>query len=93
MKIEKKKNIGKIVQVISSVVDVEFAEGLPGIYNALEIARDNGEKLVLEVAQHLGASQARCVAMGATDGLRRGQEVEDVGSPISPHPEFPKHLH
>ena len=83
MKIEKKKNIGKIVQVISSVVDVEFAEGLPGIYNALEITRDNGEKLVLEVAQHLGASQARCVAMGATDGLRRGQEVEDTGAPIS----------
>ena len=77
------KNIGRVVQIIGSVVDVEFAERLPEIYNALEMTRDNGEKLVLEVAQHLGASQARCVAMGATDGLRRGQEGEDVGSPIS----------
>mgnify|MGYP001588632421 CR=1 FL=1 len=70
---QKEKNAGRIVQIISSVIDVEFAGALPEIYNALEVTRDNGEKLILEVAQHLGACQVRWVAMGATDGLRRGQ--------------------
>src|SRR3989338_6619829 len=83
MKNKEQKNTGKIVQVISSVVDGEFGETLPEIYNALEVSLNDGGKLVLETAQHLGASQVRCVAMGATDGLRRGQEVEDMGSPIS----------
>src|SRR3989344_2404064 len=83
MKKTEQKNTVRIVQIIGSVVDVEFGETLPEIYNALEVSLSDGGKLVLEVAQHLGASQARCVAMGATDGLRRGQEVDDTGSPIS----------
>lgn len=80
---QQKQNNGKIVQIISSVVDVEFASGkMPEIYNAIEVPLEDGEKLVLEVAQHLGASQVRCVAMGATDGLKRGQEAVDTGAPI-----------
>jgi F-type H+-transporting ATPase subunit beta len=75
-------NIGKINQVIGPVVDVEFGEALPSIYNALEL--QNGDaKLVLEVSQHLGGNKVRTVAMGSTDGLRRGMEVVDTGAPIS----------
>jgi F-type H+-transporting ATPase subunit beta len=74
---------GKIVQVIGPVVDVEFAPNeLPGILNALEVRRD-GERLVLEVEQHIGNNWARCVAMASTDGLVRGAEVTDTGAPIS----------
>lgn len=76
-------NTGKISQVIGPVVDVEFGENLPRIYDALEIKIENGEKLVLETAQHLGGNKVRTVAMGATDGLRRGMEVTDTGAPIS----------
>jgi len=76
------KNVGKVNQVIGPVVDVEFSEKLPGIYHALEI--QNGDaKLVLEVAQHLGGNKVRAVAMGATDGLKRGMEVVDTGKAIS----------
>jgi len=75
-------NQGKIAQVIGPVVDVEFGESLPNIYNALEIKLENGEKLVLETAQHVGGGKVRAVAMGATDGLRRGMEVTDTGAPI-----------
>ena len=84
-------NTGKIVQVIGPVVDVEFEPGkLPGIYNALEVPGVGSTdifaystKLVLEVAQHLGESQVRAVAMAATDGLTRGMPVEDTGQPIT----------
>ena len=74
---------GKVVQVIGTVVDVEFpADELPEIYSAVELQND-GEKLVLEVEQHVGNSWARCLALGATEGLARGIEVVDTGSPIS----------
>lgn len=77
------KNIGKVIQVIGPVVDVEFADGkVPEIYNALKI--QNGDNtLVLEVASHLGNGRVKAVAMGPTDGLKRGDEVEDSGAPIS----------
>ena len=76
---------GKIKQIIGAVVDVHFSTEsvLPEIYNALEITRPNGEKLVLEVQQHLGEDRVRTIAMEGTDGLQRGQEVFDLGQPIS----------
>lgn len=77
------KNIGKISQVIGPVVDVQFEENLPSIYNALEIALADGKKLVLETQQHLGGGKVRAVAMGSTDGLKRAMEVSDTGAPIS----------
>jgi F-type H+-transporting ATPase subunit beta len=73
---------GKITQVISAVVDVRFDGHLPAILNALETTND-GKRLVLEVAQHLGEGVVRCIAMDSTDGITRGQEVKDTGSPIS----------
>lgn len=77
-------NEGKIVQIISAVVDVRFDSGnLPPIYNALEISREDGSRLVLEVQQHLGESTVRCVAMDSTDGLMRGTKVIDTGKPIA----------
>lgn len=78
-------NIGRIKQVIGPVIDVAFdtEEGLPEIFNALEIKRDNGETLVLEVQQHLGEDSVRTIAMDATDGLTRGMEVTDTGEAIS----------
>jgi len=76
-------NKGTITQVVGVVVDVQFsAETLPAIFNALEVQRD-GEKLVLEVAQHLSESSVRAIALGGTDGLERGAEVIDTGAPIS----------
>jgi F-type H+-transporting ATPase subunit beta len=73
---------GRIAQIIGAVVDVEFDEHLPDIYNALEV--DNqGNRLVLEVAQHLGESTVRTIAMDTTDGLVRGAKVIDSGGPIS----------
>lgn len=75
-------NVGKIVQVIGPVVDVEFSDGLPEIYNAQEIKLENGKKLILEAHQHLGGNKVRAVAMGSTDGLRRGIEVTDTGEAI-----------
>ena len=80
------QNIGKVAQVIGPVVDVSFSDEnarLPKIFNALTIARDNGEKLVLEVQQHLGEDMVRAVAMDATEGLMRGVEVVDEGQPIA----------
>src|SRR5499433_831931 len=78
---------GKIVQIIGPVVDVEFPGGyLPSIYNALKIRREvdgHGEEITAEVAQHLGESTIRAVAMQPTDGLMRGMPVEDTGQPIS----------
>lgn len=76
------KNVGKIIQIIGPVVDVQFENELPGIYDALEIALGDGGKLVLETHQHTGSGKVRAVAMGTTDGLRRGMEVIATGSPI-----------
>ena len=73
---------GKITQVIGAVVDVQFEGELPAILNAL-ITENNGKKLVLEVAQHLGENTVRTVAMDATEGLVRGAPVSDTGAPIS----------
>ncbi|MBI4714402.1 MAG: F0F1 ATP synthase subunit beta [Nitrospirae bacterium] len=74
---------GKIVQIIGPVVDVEFPdEALPGIMNALEIVRPGKEKVVLEVQQHLGNNMVRTIAMSSTDGISRGLEVADTGTPI-----------
>ncbi|TAK95766.1 F0F1 ATP synthase subunit beta [Patescibacteria group bacterium] len=75
-------NKGKVSQVIGPVVDVEFAENLPKIYDALEIKLEDGGRLVLETHQHTGGGKVRAVAMGSTDGLKRGMEVVDTGSPI-----------
>ena len=75
------KNIGKISQVMGAVVDVKFDDDLPQILNALEVD-NNGSRLILEVAQHLGESQVRTIAMDTTDGLVRGAEAMDTGSPI-----------
>ena len=73
---------GKVVQVIGTVVDVEFkADELPVIYSAVEL-QNEGERLVLEVEQHVGNSWARCLALGATEGLARGTEVTDTGLPV-----------
>lgn len=75
---------GKISQVMGAVVDVVFEQGhLPDIYNALTVERGDDNTLVLEVAQHLGDSAVRTVAMDSTDGLVRGTKVKDSGSPIS----------
>lgn len=74
---------GKVIQVIGTVVDVEFAsEDLPEIYSGLELEVD-GERLVLEVEQHVGNNWVRCLAMGSTDGLARGVECIDTGQPIA----------
>ena len=73
---------GHVRQVMGAVVDVHFAEHLPEILNALE-TENHGNRLVLEVAQHLGENTVRTVAMDSTDGLVRGQEVVDTGAPIA----------
>ena len=76
------KSSGKISQVIGAVVDVQFDDQLPPILNALE-AENQGNRLVLEVAQHLGENTVRTIAMDTSEGLVRGQEVTDTGAPIS----------
>ncbi|MEM8993111.1 MAG: F0F1 ATP synthase subunit beta, partial [Pseudomonadota bacterium] len=73
---------GKITQVIGAVVDVQFDGHLPAILNALETT-NQGNRLVLEVAQHLGESTVRAIAMDGTEGLVRGQEVSDTDAPIA----------
>ncbi len=75
-------NKGNITQIIGPVVDVQFEGELPAIYSALEVD-NNGKKLILEVEQHIGSKEVRTIAMDITDGLMRGQEVVDTGSPIS----------
>ena len=78
------QNKGKITQIIGAVLDIKFAEGkLPAIYEAIEITRTGGEVLVAEAAQHLGDETVRCIAMGPTDGLKRGMDAVATGSPIS----------
>lgn len=77
------KNIGKIVQVIGPVVDIRFSENeLPELLNAIKID-NNGEELIVEVAQHIGDDTVRCVSMGATDGLKRGMEALNTGEAIA----------
>src|SRR5256886_2538419 len=73
--------VGRVTQVIGAVVDVQFEGQLPAILNALE-TDNHGNRLVLEVAQHLGESTVRTVAMDSSEGLVRGQEVTDTGLPI-----------
>ena len=77
-----KNGMGRISQVIGAVVDVEFDSELPAIQNALEV-NNNGQRLVLEVAQHLGESAVRTIAMDATEGLVRGTNAVDTGAPIT----------
>lgn len=78
-------NKGKIKQIIGAVVDVHFPDNqqLPEIYNALELQKENGDKLVLEVQQHLGEDSVRTISMEGTEGLVRGTEVIDTGRPIT----------
>src|SRR5471032_3060072 len=84
-----KQQVGRIVQIIGPVVDVEFEAGhLPAIYNALRIqgeAKDGREAIdvIVEVEQHLGENRVRTVAMKPTDGMQRGMTVVDLGEPIS----------
>src|ERR671931_2009542 len=73
---------GKVTQVIGAVVDVQFDGHLPKILNALETS-NRGNRLVLEVAQHLGENTVRTIAMDSSEGLVRGQEVRDTGQPIA----------
>src|SRR5947207_10660680 len=78
-------NTGKIKQIIGPVVDVIFQgdeSDLPEIFSALEVTREDGQKLVLEVQQHLGEDSVRTVAMDSTEGLQRGTEVVDTGTNI-----------
>jgi len=77
-------NKGKVVEIIGPVVDIKFSEGnLPSIYNAIEIKRADGGKIICEVALHLGDNKVRCISMSPTDGLVRGIEASDLGKPIS----------
>src|SRR5262245_47608614 len=81
------QNIGKIVQVIGPVLDVEFeAEHLPELYNALDIrytSDGSPKRVVAEVQQHIGRNQVRAVAMSSTDGVQRGMEAADTGAAIA----------
>ena len=79
-------NIGRIAQVIGPVVDVSFSgesTKLPNILDALEVIKENGQRIVLEVQQHLGEDRVRTISMDSTDGLTRGAQVNDLGGPIS----------
>ena len=75
-------NVGRVTQIIGAVVDVQFEDELPAILSALQ-AENHGQRLVLEVAQHLGENTVRTIAMDATEGMVRGQEVIDTGQPIA----------
>jgi F-type H+-transporting ATPase subunit beta len=77
-----KNNVGKVTQVLGAVVDVQFDGDLPAILNALQVD-NNGKRLVLEVAQHLGENTVRTIAMDTTDGMVRGQEAVDTGAAIT----------
>ena len=75
---------GRVVQVIGTVVDVEFPpNGLPGLFDAVVITMGDGTRVVSEVQQHLGNNRARCLAMDATEGMKRGDAVEDTGQAIA----------
>ena len=78
------KKVGKIIQIISAVLDIKFEEGyLPEINDAIRIPLKNGKELTVEVAQHLGDDTVRCIAMGPTDGLTRGMDAIATGAPIA----------
>jgi F-type H+-transporting ATPase subunit beta len=82
------QNVGRVVQIIGPVIDIEFDKGVPGIYNAVRIHDDGssgGEKIdvIAEVEQHLGENRVRCVSMLPTDGMVRGMQAVDTGAPIS----------
>ena len=78
------ENIGKITQIIGAVLDIKFPEGkIPEINEAIDITRKNGERLVAEVASHLGDDTVKCIAMGPTDGLVRGMDAKATGAPIT----------
>ncbi|MEK7569180.1 MAG: F0F1 ATP synthase subunit beta [Patescibacteria group bacterium] len=79
---KKSQNVGVIQQIIGPVVDVRFEDGLPEIFNALEV-EIGGKKIVLETEQHIGSNVARTIAMTSTDGLKRGDKVTDTGASIS----------
>ncbi len=74
--------LGTIIQIIGPVVDVQFTEHLPGIYHALKLKREDGTILTLEVEQQLSDTVVRAIALGSTDGLRRGLQIENTGAPI-----------
>ena len=74
---------GKIIQIISAVVDVKFDKEVPEINSAVDVELENGKKLVLEVAQDLGDNVVKCIAMGPTDGLSRGMECTSDNKPIT----------
>src|ERR1051325_2843170 len=84
-----KQKVGKVVQVIGPVVDIEFADGhLPDIYNAVHIVSDGTAgsakmDIICEVEQHLGENRVRTVSMKPTDGMQRGMTAVDLGEPIS----------
>lgn len=78
-----KKEIGIISRISGVVVDVEFIDHLPNVYNALKLQVDNQKELILEVQQHISRSEVRAIAMGPTEGLSKGMQVLDTGSPIS----------
>ena len=78
------KNVGKITQIISAVLDIKFSEGnLPEINDAIRVPLKDGGELVVEVSQHLGDDTVRCIAMGPTDGLVRGMDAIATGAPIT----------
>lgn len=77
-----KKEIGIISRISGVVVDVEFIDHLPKVYNALKLQVDNQEELILEVQQHISRNEVRAIAMGPTEGLSKGMQVLDTGSPI-----------
>lgn len=77
-----RRNIGRVIQIIGSVLDVRFDDEMPALYNALEI-QNNEQTVVVEVMQHLGDNTVRCISMFSTDGLKRGMEAVDTGAPIS----------
>ena len=77
------KNSGKITQIIGAVLDIKFDDKLPEINEAVKIPLEDGRSLTVEVAQHLGDDTVRCIAMGTTDGLKRGMDAVATGSPIS----------
>jgi len=77
-------NTGKVIQITGAVLDIRFDNGLPSLYNAIEVERNDGQdSVVLEVSQHLGDNVVRCISMGSTDGLVRGMAAVDTGAPIS----------
>lgn len=83
MAVKKRTNKGKVIQVMGVVVDAEFKGQLPELNSALYVEREKGERLILEVAQHLGEGRVRTIAMGSTDGLKRGEEVRAAGDSIT----------